>query len=96
MWRITGGTTHKRVDKRFDEIVMYDLKLKIAEAFLDLEKELRVLDYRIRNIEKVEHEEIRKKANQMKEELISFIDSQVDRIIGASNIQVHSENPEIE
>ena len=75
----------ERVDKHLDEIVMYDLKSKIADAFLDFESKLRVCDYGVRNIENAECEFIRKKANQMKLELSKFIDSQVERIINKKN-----------
>ena len=84
--------SEERADQRFDEIVMFDLKCTIAEAFLNLESKLRVSNYDVRCIKEVEHEAIRKKANQMKLELNRFIDSQAERIISESKSQLQNES----
>ena len=81
-----------RVDKRFDEIMLNEAKQKIAEAFLELESGIRILEFK--TMEKIEEKILRdlvkNKANQMKRELNQFIDSQVERIINEKVIQVHS------
>ena len=89
--REVSKTSKERVDKHFDEITMHDLKSKIADAFLDFESKLRVSDYGIHSIGNAECEAVRKKANQMKQEVNKFIDSQVERIICESAIQSHSD-----
>ena len=81
-----------RVDKKFDEIMLKETKLKIAEAFLDLESQIRISE--LGTLGKIGEnslsEIVKEKANQMKQELNQFIDSQVDRIIGFSDIQEYS------
>lgn len=76
-----------RVDKRFDEIVNKEIKTKIAEAFLDLEGNIRIFDKG--TLKRVPEEcmgEIEKKGESMKNELNAFIDSQIKRIKFESNI----------
>lgn len=84
-----------RADQKFDEIMLKEAKLKIAEAFLDLESQIRISE--LGTLGKIGEnslsEIVKEKANQMKQELNQFIDSQVDRIIGFSDIQEHSANP---
>ena len=86
----------KRVDQRFDEILIKEVPLKVTEAFLDLEMKIRVSEHMTVAMTGEVEEIIKKKANQMKIELNNFIDSQVERIISRSNIQVNSDflNPE--
>lgn len=76
------------VDKRFDEIVIKEINLKIAEAFLELETNVRMNKFGIRkSADKKGCEFVKIKANQMKTEINAFIDSQVKRIIGLSECQ---------
>lgn len=84
-----------RTDERFNEIIIKEIPLKIAEAFLDLEKNVRVIKYETSKLSNVEVEVIKRKANQMKEEINTFIDSQINRITNGSISQVHNENREI-
>ena len=76
-----------RADKRFDEIVNKEIKSKIAEAFLDLEGNIRISDSGTeKEIPEVCMELIKKKGESMKAELNHFIDSQIERITyGLSN-----------
>lgn len=78
---------NERVDKRFDEILIRELKSEISDAFLDLECKLRVNDFESKPLENIDHKFVLKKANQMKHELSEFIDSQTERIISASAVQ---------
>lgn len=76
-----------RVDKRFDEIVHKEIKSKIAEAFLDLEGNIRISDKgTLKEIPKECMKIIEKKSESMKTELNMFIDSQIKRIKAESNI----------
>lgn len=86
----------ERSDKRFDEIVLKDIKVKIAEAFLDLEACIRVREYTTTPIGDYDEALIKRKANQMKTELTTFIDSQAIRITGFLKNQAQTENQEIE
>ena len=75
----------KRGDERFDEIMVKEVKLKIAEAFLELEAYLRETPCGMK--ETVGEKScglVKEKANQMKMEINNFIDSQVNRIIDQS------------
>ena len=69
-----------RADDRFDEIMLFDIKLKIAEAFLSIERDMRIDEFQTGRLETMHIMHIEKKANQMKEEINSFIDSQVRRL----------------
>lgn len=76
-----------RIDKHFDEIVNKEIKTKIAEAFLDLEGNIRISGKRtLKAIPKECMELIEKKGESMKTELNAFIDSQIKRIKFESNI----------
>jgi len=66
-----------RVDKKFDEIILFDIKLKIAEAFLAMESNMRIDETGTGQLGEKCIAHIKQKANQMKEEINSFIDSQV-------------------
>ena len=72
--------TTMRVDNRFDEIMLFDIKLKIAEAFLSMESNMRIGRVGMGQLGELHIMCIEKKANQMKEEINSFIDSQVKRL----------------
>ncbi|MBQ8559085.1 MAG: hypothetical protein IJ439_03770 [Tyzzerella sp.] len=80
-------TIEEFVDTKFDEIMLKDTKLKIAEAFLHLEMQMRIRKPKNR-ISPMEKRIIEEKANQLKKEINIFIDSQLERIINSS------ENPE--
>ena len=69
-----------RVDKKFDEIMLFDIKLKIAEAFLSMESNMRIDEMGTGQLEEKCIVHIKQKANQMKEEINSFIDSQVRQL----------------
>lgn len=76
-----------RVDKRFDEIVHKEIKSKIAEAFLDLEGNIRISGKgTLKEIPKEYMKIVEKKSESMKTELNMFIDSQIKRIKAESNI----------
>ena len=66
-----------RVDKKFDEIMLFDIRLKIAEAFLAMESNMRIEEMGTEQLGEKCIAHIKQKANQMKEEINSFIDSQV-------------------
>lgn len=72
----------KKIDEQFNNILLTDIKIKISEAFIRLEAELR--DYSMNTAKYIESEiaieVINKKASQMKEEVLTFIDSQAERI----------------
>lgn len=76
-------TIKEPIDTKFNEIMLKDIKLKIAEAFLDLEMKMRICKFENR-ISPMEKRIIEKKANQLKEEINTFIDSQLERIITSS------------
>ena len=66
------------VDRKFDRLMLYDIKVKIAEAFIDLESNIRPVS----DIAGTDFKElVEKKTEQMKKELETFIDSQAERII---------------
>lgn len=69
-----------RCDKRFDELMLKDIKLHISEAFIDLEEKLRVYEFKTKDINHYDKNIVKEKANQMKVEINTFIDSQVERI----------------
>lgn len=81
------------IDRRFNEILLRDIRGNISEAFLDLETNVRInkITGKIESNDFVEIL-VKEKANQMKTELNAFIDSQVDRIIGLLNMQASNEN----
>ena len=86
----------KQIDERFDEILIKEIPLKISEAFLDLELELKKTFYPCKSSNEKEIKMVKKKANQMKTELNAFIDSQVERITFQSNTQLNSDFPSLE
>ena len=66
------------VDRKFDHLMLCDIKVKIAEAFIDLESNIRPVS----NIDGTDFKElVEKKTEQMKKELNTFIDSQAERIV---------------
>ena len=70
-----------RVDKHFDEIVNKKIKTKIAEAFLDLEGNIKISERKtLKEIPEECMKLIEKKGESMKTELNMFIDSQIRRI----------------
>lgn len=71
-----------KADERFDKIVLHEIRSNIAEAFLDLETNLRMetINRSVKD-NPLAKELIHEKANQMKTEINDFIDSQVSRII---------------
>lgn len=69
-----------RADRIFDEIMLREIKLKITEAFLSIEISMRIDEFQTSQLNVKDVEYIEKKANQMKEEINSFIDSQVKRL----------------
>ena len=72
----------KRVDERFEEILLRDIKTHISEAFLDLEANMRIGEHgTTRYLNKEEVSVVETKANQMKTEINEFIDSQLKRVI---------------
>ncbi len=75
-------STKKEVDAEFNHLMLCDIKVKIAEAFINLESNIRsisdTVDVKLRFKELVEQ-----KASQMKNELDIFIDSQTERIINS-------------
>lgn len=76
-----------RVDKRFDEIVNKEIKTKIAEAFLELEGNIRISDKgTLKEIPKECMKLIEEKGESMKTELNMFIDSQIKIIKSELNI----------
>ncbi|MBQ6994992.1 MAG: hypothetical protein IJN64_10970 [Lachnospiraceae bacterium] len=71
----------KKTDEEFNLIVLTDVRIKISEAFIRLEAELR----NNRLSDPLMEQDVLKnivdvKASQMKREINFFIDSQVDRI----------------
>ena len=74
----------KALDKRFDEITIKEIPLKITEAFLELETEIRITPLGVMCPNEEDIVLIKEKANQMKLSINNFIDSQLKRIIDAS------------
>ena len=85
-----------RLDEQFDSMMVCDLKVKIAEAFLELEKNIRVCEWGTQKLDAQDIRLVKEKANQMKGELTNFIDSQVYRLINESKVQSHIVNQETE
>ncbi len=74
------------VDKEFNRLMLCDMKIKIAEAFIHLESNIRsVTDNVGEDLQINLHfkELVEQKAGQMKGELDAFIDSQSERIINS-------------
>lgn len=76
-------TIKEPIDTKFNEIMLKDIKLKIAEAFLHLEMQMRIRKFK-NMISPMEKRIIEEKANQLKKEINIFIDSQLERIINSS------------
>lgn len=69
-------------DREFNHLMQCDIKIKIAEAFIRLESNIRpVTDITGMNLHFKEL--VERKAEQMKGELSAFIDSQSERIINS-------------
>lgn len=82
----------QNISQRFDEIMHKDIKLKISEAFLELETSMRVNDMCTRPLTKNSVKYIGKKADQLKEELAQYIDAQMVRIADAADMFIQTEN----
>jgi len=72
----------KEVDAEFNHLMLCDVRLKIAEAFINLESNIRS-NSDIVDADSCFKELVEKKASQMKNELGIFIDSQTERIINS-------------
>lgn len=79
------------VDSEFDEAVRRDMKIMIAKAFISLEARMRDIR-RDGSLSKMSISRIEKKASQMKQEIDSFIDSQVSRIIADSKVRKQNDS----
>lgn len=73
-------------DRGFNIIMMGDIKVIIAEAFISLEAGLR-LESPYQELSEYGIALVEKKASQMKQEINDFIDSQKQRIIDASELR---------
>lgn len=67
------------VDEEFNEIMLKDMRLVISKAFIILEANMKKLMKK--PLDEKQINLIENKANQMKKETSTFIDSQVERII---------------
>lgn len=85
-----------RVDREFDKTMLITMKKIVAEAFLELEGNIRIKYRETRKMGELEISLINQKANQMKEEISNFIDSQVQRIIAESSGHLQFECQETE
>lgn len=85
-----------RVDREFDKTMLITMKKIVTEAFLELEGNIRINYRETRKMGELEISLINRKANQMKEEISNFIDSQVQRIIGESSAHSQFEYQETE
>ena len=82
------------IDEEFNEIMSKDVRIMISAAFITLEANIKKatkepLDAEFLNF--IEH-----KANQMKNKISIFINSQVERIINESRLpkEIHSQDSE--
>lgn len=70
-------------DREFNQLMRCDIKIKIAEAFIRLESNIRPTTDIITGMNLHFKELVEQKAEQMKGELSAFIDSQSERIINS-------------
>ena len=70
----------KRVDEKFDEIILKKVLPLIAEAFCDMDAELKAnhLTPTFRIADQTLREHYHFKADQLQKELVMYIDGQVD------------------
>lgn len=72
----------KEVDAEFNHLMLCDVRVKIAEAFINLESGIRTVSDKV-DADLHFKELVDQKASQMKKELDIFIDSQAERIINS-------------
>lgn len=72
------------VDEEFNEIMLKDMRLVISKAFVILEANMKKLTKK--PLDEKQINLIENKANQIKKEMSTFIDSQVERIISGSRL----------
>lgn len=72
------------MDEEFNDLMLKDIRIEISKAFILLEANIRKLTKR--RIDAKQITSIQNKAEQMKKEINSFIDSQVERILKESKL----------
>ena len=82
-------------DKEFNSIMLRDIKLDISNAFILMEANMREILF-CKHIDEKQALIIKKKAEQMKEEINTFINAQVEMTVKRTGLPIETDSPNFE